>query len=117
EQLAETLPLQGKRIMILSGPTREHLDPVRFIGNPSSGRMGQALALEAARLGAEVEFVSGPVPDDHCPRHASIQIHPVNGALEMLETGRTLLPNVQAVIYVAAVSDYRPETTLEQKMP
>ncbi|MDF3127908.1 bifunctional phosphopantothenoylcysteine decarboxylase/phosphopantothenate--cysteine ligase CoaBC [Kiritimatiellaeota bacterium B1221] len=117
DELGATLPLQGKRLLILSGPTREHLDPVRFIGNPSSGLMGQALAEEAARLGAAVEFVTGPVPDDHLPRNASINIHPIKGALEMLETGRRLLPSIQAAIYVAAVSDYRPEKTLNQKMP
>ena len=110
-------PLKDRQILILSGPTREHLDPVRFIGNPSSGRMGMALALEAARQGAEVHFVSGPVPDDHLPQHARIHLHPVTGALEMLDTAREFLPHAQAVIYVAAVSDYRPEQQLTQKMP
>ncbi|MGA0333279.1 MAG: bifunctional phosphopantothenoylcysteine decarboxylase/phosphopantothenate--cysteine ligase CoaBC [Kiritimatiellia bacterium] len=117
EQLTGTLPLRGQRILILSGPTREYLDPVRFVGNPSSGRMGQALAEQAAAWGAEVEFVSGPVPEDHLPHHPSIHLHPVHAALEMLETARGLLPRAQAVIYVAAVSDYRPEKTLPQKMP
>lgn len=117
QQITEALPLQGQRILILSGPTREYLDPVRFIGNSSSGRMGQALALEAARRGAEVDFVTGPVPDEHLPRSEAITLHPVKGALDMLETARRHLLDVQAVLYVAAVSDYRPEQTHEQKMP
>lgn len=117
QNLNQPLSLRGQKILILSGPTREHLDPVRFIGNPSSGRMGQAIAIEAARQGAEVLFVTGPVPDDHLPRHDRVTLHPVTGALEMLEAARALLPDARAVVYVAAVSDYRPEQYFEQKMP
>jgi len=117
QHVEATKPLEGKTVLILSGPTREHLDPVRFIGNPSSGLMGQALAHEAAQLGANVEFVTGPVPDDHLPQNDQIHLHPVVGALEMLETSRKLLTQAHAVIYVAAVSDYRPQNPLDQKMP
>ena len=55
------------RLLILSGPTHEYIDPVRFIGNASSGRMGRAIAEEAARRGYEIEFVSGPVPKENLP--------------------------------------------------
>ncbi|WFB34609.1 bifunctional phosphopantothenoylcysteine decarboxylase/phosphopantothenate--cysteine ligase CoaBC [Kiritimatiellota bacterium B12222] len=115
-QLSEHQPLAGQRLLILSGPTHEHLDPVRYIGNPSSGQMGKALALEAQRLGAEVSFISGPVPPEHLPQNPKITLHAVVSALDMLETARTQLPHVNAIIYVAAVSDYRPETTLDEKM-
>lgn len=117
DKLEDAKRLSGQTLLILSGPTREHLDPVRFIGNPSSGRMGQALAEEAAHLGAKVQFVTGPVPDDHLPRNQNIKIHSVMGALEMMDAARTYLQEADAVIYVAAVSDYRPEEMLQEKMP
>lgn len=110
-------PLEGRRVLILSGPTREHLDPIRFIGNPSSGIMGKALAEEACLRGAEVDFVTGPVPDDHLPTRPGVISHRVTGALEMLEAARGHLARADAAIYVAAVADYRPETVLDRKMP
>lgn len=115
--LTDSQPLSGQTLLILSGPTREHLDPVRFIGNPSSGLMGKALAEEAARLGAKVRFVSGPVPDDHLPVSPSIEHLPVIGALDMMETARKQLASANAILYVAAVADYRPDITHPQKLP
>ncbi len=115
--LDRPLPLSGQQVLILSGPTREHLDPIRFIGNPSSGLMGKALAEHAAHLGAMVQFVTGPVPDDHLPEHPSCSIHRVLGALEMLDTARAHLAASKAVLYVAAVADYRPTSTSDQKLP
>lgn len=115
--LDRPLPLAGQQVLIVSGPTREHLDPIRFIGNPSSGLMGKALAEHAAHLGASVQFVTGPVPNDHLPEHPSCSIHRVVGALEMLEMARTQLAESKAVIYVAAVADYRPTTTSDKKLP
>jgi len=116
-RLSDAQPLKHKHVLILSGPTREHLDPVRFIGNPSSGRMGMELAAEADRLGARVTFVTGPVPDDHLPVLRDGRIHRVTGALEMLETAREALPSTDAIVYVAAVADYRPESTESEKRP
>lgn len=115
--LDQPLPLEGKRLLILSGPTREHLDPIRFIGNPSSGLMGKALAEHAAALGAEVVMVTGPVPDDHLPAHPNCRVERVVGALDMLEAARKELADSHAVIYVAAVADYRPEKVSDQKLP
>jgi phosphopantothenoylcysteine decarboxylase/phosphopantothenate--cysteine ligase len=109
--------LKGKTLLILSGPTREHLDPVRFIGNPSSGLMGRALAEEAVRQGASVRFVTGPVPEDHLPRHPDITLDPVTGAVEMLEHARKHLAEADGILYVAAVADYRPATTETEKRP
>jgi phosphopantothenoylcysteine decarboxylase/phosphopantothenate--cysteine ligase len=115
--LDHPLPLQGQTVLILSGPTREHLDPIRFIGNPSSGLMGKALAEHAAALGAEVVMVTGPIPDDHLPAHPRCRIVRVVGALDMLEAARNELAASQVILYVAAVADYRPETKSERKLP
>lgn len=117
ERLHGEPSLSGKRVLILSGPTREHLDPIRFIGNPSSGLMGKALAERAVTLGAEAVMVTGPVPDDHLPRHPRCRVERVVGALDMLEAARKALPEVDAVIYVAAVADYRPESVHARKLP
>lgn len=110
-------PLAGRRILILSGPTREHFDPVRFIGNPSSGKMGRALAEAAAGAGATVDFVTGPVPDEHVPRHPAIAIHRVTSAQDMLEKGRAHFASADLIIYAAAVADYRPREYHATKLP
>ncbi|MCO5068709.1 MAG: bifunctional phosphopantothenoylcysteine decarboxylase/phosphopantothenate--cysteine ligase CoaBC [Kiritimatiellae bacterium] len=109
--------LAGRRVLILSGPTREHLDPVRFLGNPSSGKMGRALARAAVAAGAHVDFVSGPVPDDNLPRNAAISIHRVTSANEMLAAAQKLYARADLVLYAAAVADYRPREYSEQKRP
>lgn len=107
--------LRGRRVLVISGPTREHLDPVRFIGNPSSGRMGQALAEEALAAGATVDFVTGPVPAAHLPR--GVTPIPVTSAEELLRVARTRYAAADLVIYAAAVADYRPITRSAEKLP
>ena len=115
--LKNARPLEGKKLLMLSGPTREHMDPIRFIGNPSSGLMGRALADEAVRQGASVHFVTGPVPEDHLPIHPGITLDRVTGAQEMLEHARAHLQDMDGVLYVAAVADYRPENPETEKRP
>ncbi len=105
----------GKRVLILSGPTREYLDPVRFIGNDSSGRMGQALAEAAADRGANVTFVSGPVHDAFWPRRDAIQRLPVVSADEMLAAASGPFKDADIVIFAAAVADYKPRHTAVEK--
>ncbi len=111
--LQPTQILQGKRLLILSGPTHEHLDPIRYLGNPSSGLMGKALAETALRLGAEVDFVSGPVPVAHLP--AGVSLFRVTSALDMLDEARKHLAAADVVLFAAAVADYRPEVRADEK--
>ena len=110
--------LEGKRIMITAGPTYEKIDPVRFIGNYSSGKMGFALAEECARRGAEVILVAGPVglstpnPTPQTP----IQRINVESCEEMYQAAVQHFPSCNAAILCAAVADFRPETTADQKI-
>lgn len=104
-----------KRVLILSGPTREHIDPVRYLSNASSGKMGKALAQEANARGFAVDFVSGPVSPENLP--ADVNLHSVTGACEMLATAQTLLPNADLIIFAAAVADYMPAEISEEKLP
>ncbi|MCF7838713.1 MAG: bifunctional phosphopantothenoylcysteine decarboxylase/phosphopantothenate--cysteine ligase CoaBC [Candidatus Marinimicrobia bacterium] len=104
-------PLSGRRVLILSGPTREWLDPVRYLSNASSGRLGQALALTAARRGAQVEFVTGPVDPARWPVHPAVRAHPVETAEQMLTAATPLFPASDVIIFAAAVADYAPRTT------
>ena len=105
-------PLLGKRIVLTSGPTHEPIDPVRYIGNRSSGQQGSALAVALAALGAEVVFVTGPAqmasPD-------GVQVVPVETAQQMLEAVEAALP-ADAVVCAAAVADWRITTPAEHKM-
>lgn len=110
-------PLAKKKILIVSGPTREHLDPIRFIGNPSSGKMGRALAEEAAAQGAEVAFVSGPVAETNLPAGPNIEIHRVTSADEMLAAAQKAYLNADIVLYAAAVADYKPAEFQTKKLP
>ena len=98
----------GKKILILSGPTHEYIDPVRFIGNASSGKMGKAIAEEAVQRGHEVEFITGPVAEENIPTLASGHIHRVTSAEEMLSTARELFQTAETIIFAAAVADYAP---------
>ncbi|MCO6459209.1 MAG: phosphopantothenoylcysteine decarboxylase [Pirellulaceae bacterium] len=93
------------RILITSGPTRQYLDPVRYLTNASSGRMGQALAAALLELGHEVVIVSGPVTVDY---PAGAQRWDVVSTEEMLETCQRLFPACDGLIGVAAPADYRP---------
>lgn len=109
--------LSGKRVLILSGPTCEHIDPIRFISNASSGKMGRALAEEAESLGANVTFLTGPVPNENLPRGASIQIEKVCSADNLLRAGQHHFEQCDVIVYAAAVADYRPASYTEKKLP
>jgi phosphopantothenoylcysteine decarboxylase/phosphopantothenate--cysteine ligase len=106
--------LKGKRVLITSGPTYESIDPVRFIGNHSSGKMGLALAEEAAMRGASVTMVSGP--SGLSSKHPSISEWKVRSADEMYQATESEFPDADIAIFAAAVSDYRPESIAPQKI-
>lgn len=108
------LPLQGRRLLINAGPTVEPIDPVRYISNHSSGRMGIALADEAARLGAQVTLVLGPV--DVKPEENGIKVIHVTTAAEMAEASIEAFPGSDIAILAAAVADFTPETVSSSKM-
>jgi phosphopantothenoylcysteine decarboxylase/phosphopantothenate--cysteine ligase len=105
--------LEGKRILVSAGPTWEAFDPVRFIANPSSGKMGYAVAAVAARRGADVRLVSGPT---HLPAPQGVLIERVTTAEEMKTAIADFAPEMDAVIMAAAVSDYRPASREPQKV-
>ena len=109
----EEKDLQGKRIMITAGPTYEKIDPVRFIGNYSSGKMGFALAEECARRGAEVTLIAGPVSMMCSPNIRRID---VESCEEMFQVATTHYPNMDAAILCAAVADFRPENIATEKI-
>jgi phosphopantothenoylcysteine decarboxylase/phosphopantothenate--cysteine ligase len=115
--LSKRTAFAGRRLLIISGPTREHLDPVRFIGNPSTGKMGKALAEEALAQGAEVDFVTGPVAENHLPRGPRLHTHPVVSADDMMKKAQSLYDGAHAVVYAAAVADYRPVEFHDKKLP
>ncbi len=110
----EPKDLQGKRIMITAGPTYEKIDPVRFIGNYSSGKMGIALAEECARRGAEVTLIAGPVNTQLSNIHCKLM--KVESCEEMYLAATQNFPNQDAAILCAAVADFRPEHTADQKI-
>jgi phosphopantothenoylcysteine synthetase/decarboxylase len=101
------------RCLITAGPTREHLDPVRFLSNGSSGRMGYALAAAAAARGWQVDLVSGPVA---LPAPTGVSVTPVVSAADMLAACAPLFPACTVFIAVAAVADYRPRSPAAQKV-
>ena len=105
--------LQGKHIMITAGPTYEKIDPVRFIGNYSSGKMGYALAEECYRRGAEVTLISGPVSLS-CSE--GIKRIDVESCKEMYEQATKAFPQQHAAILCAAVADFKPENVAETKI-
>ena len=111
---AKQQSLSGKHVLISSGPTIESIDPVRFISNHSSGRMGNALALEAAARGAVVTFISGPV--NEYPEHSSIEIIKVISATEMYSLCTGLFPKADICIMAAAVADYTPQNPAPDKI-
>ena len=112
--LSENLPLKGKKILITAGPTYEAIDPVRFIGNFSSGKMGIALANEAVRQGAEVYLVLGPSSEKNI--HSQIHLHRVVSAQQMYEAAVTEFPTSDIAILAAAVADYTPESVAPEKI-
>ena len=106
--------LLNKKVLVTAGPTFEKIDPVRFIGNYSSGKMGFALAQELADQGAEVILVSGPVSLQI--NHPNVRRINVESALEMHETCQNIFPEVDAAIMCAAVADYKPKQMAAQKL-
>ncbi|MDM8269821.1 bifunctional phosphopantothenoylcysteine decarboxylase/phosphopantothenate--cysteine ligase CoaBC [Barnesiella viscericola] len=107
-------PLAGKRVLVTAGPTYEKIDPVRFIGNYSSGKMGFALAEACAEAGAEVTLVAGPV--SLTTSHASIHRVDVESAAEMYRAAVDAYDRADAAIMCAAVADYAPETVSDVKL-
>jgi phosphopantothenoylcysteine decarboxylase/phosphopantothenate--cysteine ligase len=110
----EELPLQGKHILITAGPTHEKIDPVRFIGNYSSGKMGFALAKECAKRGAQVTLVAGPVSMK--VEHPNIRRVDVESCRQMHEVATETFVNADAAILCAAVADFRPAEIADQKI-
>lgn len=106
--------LDKKKIMITAGPTYERIDPVRFIGNFSSGKMGFALAEECASRGAEVILITGPTALS--ASHPNILRVNVESAVEMYDAALKIFPQMDAAILSAAVADYRPEEMSEEKI-
>lgn len=111
---SEKAALAGKHVLITAGPTYERIDPVRFIGNFSTGKMGYALAEEAARRGARVTLVSGPVALK--ATHPAITVVGVESAREMLKAATDAFADADIAIMAAAVADYRPAETAESKI-
>ena len=114
ESLEDDLSLQGKNVMITAGPTYEPIDPVRFIGNHSSGLMGFCLAEAAARKGAKVALVTGP---SNCnARHRNITRYDVKTAEEMYQQCMSLVENQDIIIMSAAVADFTPAQVASEKI-
>ncbi len=113
KRLQQDLPLLNKKILITAGPTYEAIDPVRFIGNHSSGKMGFALALEAQKQGAEVTLVSGPVALGNI---AGVKRIDVVSAQEMFEKSTAQFIDADIAILSAAVADYRPKFISDKKI-
>lgn len=107
------LPLSGKKVVVTAGPTRERIDPVRYISNFSSGKMGYAIAEAAVALGAETILISGPV---ELPKPAGVHLVKVESAEEMLTAVLSRFDEADYVVKSAAVADYRPKEQHTQKM-
>ena len=105
--------LQGKRVLITAGPTREPIDPVRYISNPSTGKMGFAIAAAAQERGADVVLVSGPV---ELANPEGVEVHRVQTALEMMQASAAFVPQCDIAILSAAVSDMRPAYVSDRKL-
>lgn len=106
-------PLSGRKVLISAGPTREHIDPVRFLTNPSTGSMGYAIAAAAVRMGAEVTLVSGPTTTSVDPGVEPIS---VTSAQDMFEAMTSHAPTQDVIVMSAAVADYTPATTSDRKI-
>ncbi len=114
KDISDQLPLKGKKVLITAGPTYEAIDPVRFIGNHSSGKMGYAIAETAANLGAEVVLVSGPT--SLSMEEPSVHVIRVASAKEMYNAVHEHYSNCDVAILSAAVADYRPKTVASEKI-
>lgn len=114
KDLEGKLPLRGKKILVTAGPTYEAIDPVRFIGNHSTGKMGYDIAVEAAQQGAEVVLVSGPT---HLSiKHDNVQLIRVQSAQEMYDACHAHFDSADVAIAAAAVADYKPKHVAGQKI-
>lgn len=114
KELSENLPLAGKKVLVNAGPTYEAIDPVRFIGNRSSGKMGIAIADEFAKQGADVTLVLGP---SHIkPSQHQVTVIPIESAEEMLEQCQYIFNQVDIAVLSAAVADYKPKTVAVSKI-
>lgn len=111
--IAREKDLQGLHITVTAGPTQESLDPVRFLTNHSSGKMGYAIAREAMLRGADVTLISGPVA---LKAPLGVKLVNITTAQEMLEGVQTALPQTDVLVMAAAVADYRPAVVADQKM-
>ncbi|WP_329903037.1 bifunctional phosphopantothenoylcysteine decarboxylase/phosphopantothenate--cysteine ligase CoaBC [Porphyromonas pogonae] len=111
---AKKQSLQGKQILITAGPTYENIDPVRFIGNHSTGLMGICIANEFRDRGADVTLVLGP--SSLSPKDENIKIIRVTSALEMLAACKKYISTTDIAVFSAAVADYRPSISFEEKM-
>lgn len=105
--------LEGLKVLITAGPTYESIDPVRFIGNRSSGKMGIALANCAYASGADVHLVCGPT---HLQPEDGVHLTRVDSAQEMFDSCKALFESMDVVIFAAAVADYRPENVAVHKL-
>lgn len=112
--MLQSMPLYGKTVLITAGPTYEAIDPVRFIGNHSSGLMGFEIANHAAQLGAKVLYITGPT--HYKTDHSSIKTIPVVSAEEMYSQVHTYFKSVDIAILSAAVADYKPKNTATSKI-
>ncbi|MCL6265668.1 bifunctional phosphopantothenoylcysteine decarboxylase/phosphopantothenate--cysteine ligase CoaBC [Flagellimonas myxillae] len=112
--LVQDLPLHGKKVLITAGPTQEAIDPVRFLGNRSSGTMGFELAKRAADLGAKVILVSGPTNLNL--EHDAVDVIRITSAQEMFDACHQHFSEVDVAIAAAAVADYRPKHIAKEKM-
>lgn len=114
DEIKKALPLNGQRALVTAGPTYEAIDPVRFLGNHSSGKMGFAIADELARLGAEVTLISGPSAQQS--KLKSIKRVNVTSAAQMLDACRQHFTDAKICVMSAAVADYTPVTVADQKI-
>ncbi|MDO7486707.1 bifunctional phosphopantothenoylcysteine decarboxylase/phosphopantothenate--cysteine ligase CoaBC [Peribacillus sp. NPDC096622] len=113
ERKSQQQPLKGKKYLITAGPTREAIDPVRYVTNHSSGKMGYALAEEAIEMGAEVTLITGPVNLTPPPE---ARVIPVESAADMYDAVFDQFDTIDVVIMTAAVADYKPKIYHTQKM-
>jgi phosphopantothenoylcysteine decarboxylase/phosphopantothenate--cysteine ligase len=107
-------PLFGKKVMLTAGPTHEAIDPVRFIGNHSTGKMGHALAVAARDLGADVHLILGPTQVSFNTQ--GIRVYNVVSASDMFDQAEKLFPDMDYAIFAAAVADYRPKHVQDKKI-
>lgn len=108
-----TKDLTGKKVLVTAGPTQERLDPVRYISNHSTGKMGYAIALAAVRRGADVTLVSGRT---NLQAPSGVRFVPVVSAADMAEAVKTAASEQDIIIKAAAVADYRPAAVADEKM-